>query len=75
MYEIEKGIPIPSLDGKHVWKERAETSMSKTMASMEVGDSFLTNKTLQAISLAAIRSGANVTSRKEGSMYRVWRTS
>jgi hypothetical protein len=44
------------------------------MAELQIGDSFVTDKTLQAISAAALRSGTHVTSRREGLLYRVWRS-
>lgn len=74
MIEIEKGVPIPPVGSRHIVKQRSPSPLTEAMAKMAPGDSFLTDKTLQAISAAAIRTGAHVTSRREGSMYRVWRT-
>ena len=75
-YVIEKGIPAPDLSSKHVWRRSREVDpMWKVIAAMEPGDSFLTDKTLQAISLASAKTKTAVASRKEGSFYRVWRTS
>ena len=70
---IEKNVPLPS-GSKHFVRSRASDPLSDVFSRMEPSDSILTDKTLQAISIAAIRSGVNVTSRKEGSVYRVWRT-
>lgn len=72
---VEKGVPLPDPAGRHVSRRAFDGgSLGRVMAEMEPGDSFLTDKTLQAISSAALRSGTHVTSRKEGSLYRVWRS-
>lgn len=72
---IEKGVPLPDPGGRHVSRRGFDGgSLGRTMARLELGDSFLTDKTLQAISAAALRSGTHVTSRREGALYRVWRS-
>ena len=72
-YVIEKNVPLPS-GSKHFVRSPAVNPLSDVFVRMTPGDSILTDKTLQAISIAAIRCGVNVTSRKEGAAYRVWRT-
>lgn len=72
-YIIEKGIPMPDLTSKKHVNVRSPDPMWSAFQSMEVGDSILTKKSLPAISFAAQKSGVNVTSRREGLAYRVWR--
>ena len=73
-YVIEKGVPLPQ-ESKHISTSAAwKGGLASAFREMEVGDSLLTDKTLQAISAAASRSGVCVTSRKEGASYRVWRS-
>lgn len=75
-YVIEKGVPLPDLgNARHASRHRTPSSLAATFLKMEKGDSILTTKTLQAISLAALRCGVDVTSRREGAAYRIWRTS
>ena len=71
-YVIEKNVPLPT--GKKHVTVRAQDPLWEAFSRMEPGDSLLTKKTLQAISVAAIKSAVNVTSRREGDFYRVWRT-
>ena len=73
-YVIEKGIPLPDPGKRHFGGINKRSGLCAAFANMEFGDSLFTTKTLQAISAAAIKSGAHVTSRKEGAGYRVWRT-
>lgn len=73
MYVIEKGVPLPEISPHASVRADWPDSLAATFLKMEPGDSLLTTKTLQAISAAAARSGVNVTSRKEGISYRVWR--
>ncbi len=72
---IESGVPLPDPAGCHVSRRSLDGgTLGKAMTQLQIGDSFLTDKTLQAISAAALRSGTHVTSRKEGNLYRVWRS-
>lgn len=65
--KIEKNIPIPPLYPKR-------TGLSKTLKSMEVGDSILLTAD-EIISLTRVSkdAGVKVTRRMEGDKYRVWR--
>lgn len=68
---IESGVPMP----RGFWRsDGRQASLRLTLASMNVGDSFLWNEN-HAIYGAAKDIGAKIKVRKEdGKGWRVWRT-
>lgn len=69
---IEKGIPIPAPGGK----TKPLSEFTKTIMSMEVGDSYLvpngTRFTVRHVYVARVK-GWKFQTRKVGDQIRVWR--
>lgn len=67
---IEKGIPVPSIGSNR-------GDLSKTISSLEIGDSFVhPNRKIQtSLSTYGKKLGVKLSSRKIGdSALRIWRT-
>ena len=73
--QIEKNIPVSKrMTGQKFGKfSRIE---SKTLVACDVGDSFLIEDKMAVPPLFALakKRGLKITSRKEGSKIRIWRT-
>ena len=67
VYTIEKGVPMPA-------GSKSTTGLAATLRRLEVGDSFVCDKTDGTIRAAANQVRIKVAIRKhDGGGYRVWR--
>jgi len=62
---VDKGIPLP---------KGAMTGFTAFLRTLEVGDSFLTEKRHSNVHEMAKAAGIKVSTRADGSQIRVWRT-
>lgn len=79
MYEIEKGVKLPTIQHKRNDNSKA-SKIVNVLHKMEVGDSFTLSKSDYKTYTAALYRRAKIfitkkfTARREGEKYRVYRT-